>query len=451
MCIEFLKFISATTSFIGIFMLHCAANTTTSHMERLFAGKILSTDHRYRPQLNQSEATRVNLSLVHYSLMDVDEVQQSLASNVLLVVTWVDETRSWDPNEYGGISKVHPEPSDIWKPRFFLTNSIGSRDIFEDDYAPLTIFSDGLTVWRPGGMMYTYCLMKMTHFPFDTQTCSLNLTTGETAETLRLLSASSKPGTYSDKSGEWLIKKSTIRTVTQDNIYHVKYILQLNRLSSFTVLNMVIPVNIISSISSLTFLIPVTSGERVSFSITVLLSLTVYTGEISKDLPTNSESLPLLIMYLACLLLHSGFVIVANLVVLKRHFLSFRRGTGTKDSIPRGLSFTKKLSDPNLQDHLSGEQETSLTYTHNTSSKENLFLRRHSFDSVNNVQHKRSTSSENDSESSKESTCQQGFSLLLKSYMFNYISVPDFWFFLVSFVLWLLITGVFMTLMAFGF
>lgn len=475
MDVKWLRFLSATSTLFVMFLLQCVLDITTAHIERLFNKTILATDHRCRPQLNQSEATRVNFSLVHFSLMDLNEVQQILSSNVLLILAWVDETKKWDPKEYGGITKVHPEPTDIWRPRLFLSNTVEEMDMFEDDYSPLTIFNDGLTIWRPGGMIYTFCPMKMTNYPFDTQTCSLNITTGETIEMIWLESALP----YSrfnrvDKSGEWLIKNSTTRTEIVNNKSYVKFILQLERHPSFTILNIVIPVTIISSLSSVTFLIPVDSGERVSFSITVLLSLTVYTGEISKNLPTNSESLPLLIIYLDCVLLHSGLVIIANLAVLKRYLRNYKTGHQMWDITSDKFSFRKKLSDSSLKDKVKREQETSLAYKENKPSKKSQFLRKHNFYNFNNAtqsrryrhdkisKKKRASSSferpikryaddEDDTETVGDSNWRQCFSSLSMSCVLNYISLLDFVLFLVSFVLWLLITVVFMTFIAYGF
>ncbi|CAG5135009.1 unnamed protein product [Candidula unifasciata] len=321
----------------------CMANCTQGNAEDLFSSTILSIDHRFRPTVNLSEPTIVSLSLILVSLVDVDEVQQRMASNVLMTVSWLDELRQWNSSQYGGLTKVHPDPLDVWRPRIFLTNSLVQRDVFEDNYAPLTIYNTGETEWLPGGILYSQCSMQMTYYPFDIQTCILSFTAGENCDSVNLVAdvANSSRGQY-DKNGEWIIQVSEVLSQCLDGKPNVKFVLKLDRMPSFTLLNTVIPVNIISSLSSLAFLMPVGSGERVSFSVTVLLSLTVYTSEISKELPTNSESMPLLIMYLASLLLHSAFCIVANLIVLiqRYHHLETNALKKEQNEHSSGMSFS---------------------------------------------------------------------------------------------------------------
>lgn len=443
----------------------CFTNSTFYDVERLFNSTILTVHHRYRPKVNQSEPTLVYLSLMLLSLTDVDEVQQSMSSNVLLTVSWVDEIRKWDPQMFGGLKSVHPDPLDVWRPRLFLSNSIAERDMFEDNYAPLTIYYDGSTEWLPGGILHTSCSMKMTHFPYDTQTCTLTFTTGESSDMLQLLSHSSKVqfGHY-DRNGEWVIEDTEVITRPVGDKSTVKFILKLNRLPSFTLLNIVIPINIISSLSSLVFIMPVESGERVSFSVTVLLSLTVYTSEISKDLPTNSESLPLLIMYLACLLLHSGFAIVANLIVLIRHFHIYGFNP-EKEGSNEHISNNRKLSGSDFKDDFDSSVRRPIPVYGSRARR--MFFRNAEFMYNNRpmLSHRRSRSLlvprsykgglrcvRSQGESSESSHAVEGSHSFLASTKYrvlDYINMNDLILFVLFFGVWLVVTIVFMTLIAY--
>lgn len=77
----------------------------------------------------------------------------------------------------------------------------------------------------------------------------------------------------------------------------------MQRKSLFYMFTLVMPVVIINIMSLLVFLLPPASGEKLSLSITVLLTLTVFMLVISESMPTTSESIPLLgmLVYFRCI------------------------------------------------------------------------------------------------------------------------------------------------------
>lgn len=442
----------------------CLANCTFGNPETLYNTTILSVDHRFRPTSNLSKPTTVSLSLDLLSLVDVEEVQQRMSINVLLTVSWLDELRQWNSSIHGGVNKVHPDPLDVWRPRLFLTNSLMKRDVFEDNYAPLTIYNNGHTEWLPGGILDLSCSMQMAYFPFDTQICSLSFTSGESCDSVQLVADSNISEGHYDKNGEWLIRTYQVLSQCTKGRSSVRFSLKLNRMPSFTLLNIVIPINIISSLCSLVFVMPVGSGERVSFSITVLLSLTVYTSEVSKELPTNSESIPLLIMYLASLLLHAALCIVANLIVLIQSY----HGSGSvsrkqQSNQTADIAFTCAFAE-----------DRSVLPTVNENGVRLLKLRKTTFDiddqkSTNNPPlidspfvkcRKFKTHFESllvklgdytkCISNNREESEKMNLLKALVSSLLSYIRVVDIILFILFFGVWLVITLTFMTLMAYG-
>lgn len=69
---------------------------------------------------------------------------------------------------------------------------------------------------------------------------------------------------------------------------------QIQRKPLYYMFNLVFPGMIINALSVLAFLLPPQSGEKVSLSVTVLLTLTVFMLVISESMPTTSDSIPLL-------------------------------------------------------------------------------------------------------------------------------------------------------------
>ena len=75
-----------------------------------------------------------------------------------------------------------------------------------------------------------------------------------------------------------------------DSYSFVTYKLTLDRLSSFYVVYIILPMIALSALFFLVFFIPVDSGERMGFGVNILLSLTVYLLVIFEIVPANSNT-----------------------------------------------------------------------------------------------------------------------------------------------------------------
>ncbi len=58
---------------------------------------------------------------MHYSLCQ-DEKNQVMTTNVWLDQEWHDELLTWDPSEFGGITRVRIPCDKIWLPDIVLYN-----------------------------------------------------------------------------------------------------------------------------------------------------------------------------------------------------------------------------------------------------------------------------------------------------------------------------------------
>ena len=85
----------------------------------------------------------------------------------------------------------------------------------------------------------------------------------------------------------------------------------------FLVINIVIPIVFLSLINPVVFLLPHESGERVAFSVTILLSFTVILNVVSDNVPKTSSPMPLLCHYVVIALITSGTITVLNTLLQK--------------------------------------------------------------------------------------------------------------------------------------
>uniref|UniRef100_A0A914EF43 Neurotransmitter-gated ion-channel ligand-binding domain-containing protein n=1 Tax=Acrobeloides nanus TaxID=290746 RepID=A0A914EF43_9BILA len=105
-----------------------------------------------RPVKNSTDVLMVDVGASLIRIIDVDEKNQVLTTNIWLEMKWTDSKLAWNPKKYGGITTLHIPSDLIWVPDFVLyNNAAGDPDI--------TIFTDAL--------------IDVTWFPYDSQNCTM--------------------------------------------------------------------------------------------------------------------------------------------------------------------------------------------------------------------------------------------------------------------------------------
>ncbi|KRX82472.1 Cullin-3, partial [Trichinella sp. T6] len=247
-----------------------------------------------RPVSNCSKPLVVLLELVLFQIVDVEEKNQLIQTNIWLKFTWYDYNLKWNPEEYGGISDVRFPAGKIWKPDVLLYNNV---DPNFDPYYPsnLVVYSDGKINWIPPAIVRSSCKMDVTWFPFDDQTCCLKFGSWTYNDRKLVLEQGGNGWDMSEyiENGEWLLVGEVrivcclfvfLFAVSQfttadypvrrtvklyeccpDEPYSdVKYCLHIRRRTLYYGFNLIIPCLLISLMTLLGFILPVESGEKLT-------------------------------------------------------------------------------------------------------------------------------------------------------------------------------------------
>ena len=100
---------------------------------------------------------------------------------------------------------------------------------------------------------------------------------------------------YPLRSGEVFLENTVLHYVAVQEPYpDIVFRIYLRRKTLFYVVNLIIPCVGISFLSVLVFYLPSESGEKISLSISILLSLTVFFLLLAEIIPPTSLSVPLL-------------------------------------------------------------------------------------------------------------------------------------------------------------
>ncbi|XP_059159005.1 neuronal acetylcholine receptor subunit alpha-3-like [Physella acuta] len=292
----------------------------------IFNDKVSSPKYHteVRPVLDQSKAIDVNIRFELASIVELNDITQSFICNGFLVFTWKDEIIVWDPADYDGQKMIHPLPEHIWRPRIVLLNTLDKRDIFDDDKAPVFLAFNGSVTWVPGSLFPVSCQLDMTYYPFDNQTCYITVTAMTlVASEIQFTTNGQINMTFFTPNGEWEFIDGSSRVYNLSTgsslLPSLEMKFELKRRSTYLLLNVVLPIIFLSLLNLLVFIIPVESGERISYSITVLLSLTVFYSLIGSQMPSTSLTTPKITIYIGILLSFSMLSVVATVIIVFLH------------------------------------------------------------------------------------------------------------------------------------
>lgn len=177
---------------------------------------------------------------------------------------------------------------------FILFSSVTEFSIISDKTNPMRIMS-GNIIWNPAGIYEVSCESDTTYYPLDTQQCSIKVTSWAYTATEVTLTIDDDPVDLSfySSNGEWDMistagEKSNDKSRGGTTFSALTYTLKLRRRPMFHVLNTLFPVALMAVLIAMVFKLPVDSGEKIGFSLTVLLAYAVYLTMISDNIPSTS-------------------------------------------------------------------------------------------------------------------------------------------------------------------
>ena len=274
---------------------------------------------RLRPLQNQDDRIEVSVGLVAIALQEFDEVLEKFSVVGVFELRWQDENMVWDPANYSGINNTILGYEDVWVPELILTNPSDKLDSFGKDWQTIRYYSNGMAEWFPADLIKATCSVNVYYFPFDIQECDIE--TYVWAYTgLEVKLTSLYDTIYTEimpEHGSWSVIETKAKAELDGLVYKGTFTFRLERKPQYIIINVVLPIFFLCILNVLVFLLPPESGERVSYSITVLLSIAVFMTIVSDTLPKTSEPLPLISYLLMISLVISSLIAVITIFNLR--------------------------------------------------------------------------------------------------------------------------------------
>ncbi|XP_005909588.2 5-hydroxytryptamine receptor 3E isoform X1 [Bos mutus] len=296
----------------------------------------------FRPAINFSIPTIVNISFTVSAILDVDEQLQLLSSFLWLEMVWDNPFISWNPEECEGISKISVATKNLWLPDIFIT------EFMDVDKTPkglkAFISNEGRIRYKKPMKVVSICNLNIFYFPFDQQNCTL--TFSSFLYTVEYISLGMENEVWEiahtsqdiiQTHGEWEllgINKATPKKSVGTNLYdQIIFYVAIRRRPKFYIMNLLVPSSFLVTIDAFSFYLPAGSKDRAPFKITLLLGYNVFLLMMNDLLPASGT--PLISVYFAlCLSL-------MVLSLLETIFISYLLDLATTQPppMPRWLHF----------------------------------------------------------------------------------------------------------------
>ncbi|XP_024085593.1 acetylcholine receptor subunit alpha-like isoform X1 [Cimex lectularius] len=306
--------------------------------KRLYDDLLSNYNKLVRPVVNTTDVLRVCIKLKLSQLIDVNLKNQIMTTNLWVEQSWYDYKLRWEPKEYGGVQMLHVPSDHIWRPDIVLYNNADGN--FEVTLATkATIYHQGLVEWKPPAIYKSSCEIDVEYFPFDEQTCVLKFGSWTyDGFKVDLRHMDEKQGSNVVEVGvdlsefymsvEWdilevpAVRNERFYTCCDEPYLDITFNITMRRKTLFYTVNIIIPCMGISFLTVLTFYLPSDSGEKVTLSISILISLHVFFLLVVEIIPPTSLVVPLLGKYLIFAMILVSISICVTVVVLNVHFRS---------------------------------------------------------------------------------------------------------------------------------
>ncbi|XP_029032785.1 neuronal acetylcholine receptor subunit alpha-7-like [Osmia bicornis bicornis] len=298
-----------------------------SHEKRLLTHLLDSYNVLERPVGNESDPLVLSFGLTLMQIIDVDEKNQLLITNLWLKLEWNDVNMRWNVSDYGGVRDLRIPPHRLWKPDVLMYNS--ADEGFDGTYPTnVVVKNNGTCLYVPPGIFKSTCKIDITWFPFDDQRCEMKFgswTYDGFQLDLQLQDESGGDISSFITNGEWDLlgvpgKRNEIYyNCCPEPYIDITFVVIIRRRTLYYFFNLIVPCVLIASMAVLGFTLPPDSGEKLSLGVTILLSLTVFLNMVAETMPATSDAVPLLGTYFNCIMFMVASSVVSTILILNYH------------------------------------------------------------------------------------------------------------------------------------
>ncbi|XP_049602118.1 5-hydroxytryptamine receptor 3A [Syngnathus scovelli] len=255
-----------------------------------------------RPVKDWRQVTDVKINMVLYGIFQVDEKLQTFTSHVSINTVWENDFLRWKPSDFCNITEFTFPSSKLWTPDINIQEDASDTgSIHKSEH--VSVFATGMIHKTAHQRLTSTCTLNLWNFPFDQQSCNItfsSMISDGRAIRVRALAGDELVTNISEQfmvtRGEWSLKHLEITHKTEErfNWSSLVYQVRIVRKPMLYVINFIIPLFYLLMLDVASFFIGEARGEKLSFKITVLLSISVLLLILKDLLPSTEDRLPII-------------------------------------------------------------------------------------------------------------------------------------------------------------
>jgi hypothetical protein len=132
----------------------------------------------YKNNIRPSYKTEISFEINLNQIVSIDEQNQIMTSNVYLKMLWQDERLNWQNNsEFNIFSEIYVPAAMLWLPDIYIINTANSGGFVSITSANEALIRSDNSIFLSIGLnsLKTQCAIDILNFPFDTQTCPIQI------------------------------------------------------------------------------------------------------------------------------------------------------------------------------------------------------------------------------------------------------------------------------------
>ncbi|XP_076609610.1 5-hydroxytryptamine receptor 3A [Chaetodon auriga] len=278
-----------------------------------------------RPVKNWTTLTVVQVNMVPYGILQVDEKSQTVTSHIWIEMSWKSEFLTWEPSHFCGINMLSVPLSKLWIPDIQIQEDASDTGSIQKGLRA-SVSPSGRVTTNTRQRLTSTCQLKLFLFPFDEQCCNFTFAPMSTTNENMMLGTLTNDTILTIISeqimvtqGEWQLKNIEII-----NYNHVKngsyynalvFLVTITRKPMLYVIILIVPLFYLLVLDLASFFISGARGEKLSFKVTVLLSISVLLLILQDMLPSTEDKLPLMASYCVAVFTLVGISLLEAILV----------------------------------------------------------------------------------------------------------------------------------------
>ncbi|CAH1238424.1 MFRP [Branchiostoma lanceolatum] len=298
----------------------CEVDSRQKLIDDILSDNMLGHGDKFHPPGEVDIQFRANVQ----KIVDMDEKKEQIVTSAVVQFSWNDRKVMWNPRSYRPeITELYVDSHEVWTPILTLSGDAHEDSRYQMPRSAVRISSDGRVTWEVNMLVRSSCTLDPFYFPKDTMECDMCWKPSEKEEHIVCSAAGSTDndtafldcnGSSLTETGEWEVD---ISLQVQDKkggclLFHLKR----GHVYHFAVV--VIPCVVLAMLMIITFMIPIDKGDRISFGVTIILSMVVYLVLITDHLPVKG-TLPSLAQWIILSMTMMGFFLMVTAVIMNIH------------------------------------------------------------------------------------------------------------------------------------